>query len=255
MHESIHAAGGVIADSMGSGKTFMSILCILDAKKRGLGTALIITKSALRTQWALEAKKYVQPGYLKIRILDDDSGLSASDILEQDAVIVSYDTVLGQWKRRAQNSSPYFPLFSELFDLYEKPFSMVVLDECHVVKNAKSKTLQAIENLRYRSILLLSGSIAEDKWQDIYVPRRLCIPGVLRAMGLCVTISSVSEKRRQEEFNEWVSAYDGTSEASQEFHASYRLQRPLLAFIVCRPTSVVIRDEEHLELRVNCVGF
>lgn len=110
----------LIADEMGLGKTIQAIgILNLRASK----TALIVCPASLRLNWERELRKWlVEARTVKVVTKATD------DVSNADVVVVNYDRCKG----------------SVLAALMDRFFDVVVVDECHYLKNPKAKRTKAI---------------------------------------------------------------------------------------------------------------
>jgi SNF2 family DNA or RNA helicase len=122
--------------------------------------------------------------------------VTAADLAfgDWDFVICSYHFVLAQYRRLKQfnmfveavemngkdaakkqaklnrwpTERPTLSLFSDLYTLLNRPIRHLILDEVQVVKNIRGKLHEAVKQLPYASIIMLSGTIFHNRWQDIF---------------------------------------------------------------------------------------
>ena len=122
----VHIKGGILADSMGLGKSLSTLALIAAdleqaAKNRTVtGPTLIVMPTSLIPTWEKEIQGHLHPGSVRYCI-HHGSGRAKTSIgfLSFDIILTSYDIVSAEW--RGLDSGPK-PLF--LF-----PWYRVILDE------------------------------------------------------------------------------------------------------------------------------
>ncbi|KAF8318099.1 hypothetical protein DL93DRAFT_2054681, partial [Clavulina sp. PMI_390] len=99
--------GGLMADSMGLGKT-LSMISLIVATRKDLPkahsncTLIVAPVSVLRT-WDLQVKEHCAPGLLRVYTYHDKSrDIAASQLQKYDIVITSYSTVAGEYTAEGQ---------------------------------------------------------------------------------------------------------------------------------------------------------
>lgn len=155
--------GGVLADDMGLGKTLQALTHLLYEKQQGRidKPCLVVAPTSLMGNWRREAQKFTPD--LKVLTLHgaDRRGLF-DHIHEYDLVLTTYQLIL-----RDQ-------------DFYQNQmFYYVVLDEAQAIKNAKSKTSQAIFKLQAQHRLCLTGTPMENHLGEIWSMFHFLMSGYL----------------------------------------------------------------------------
>lgn len=155
--------GGILADDMGLGKTVQTITYLLSEKVAGHlnQPSLIIAPASLIYNWKLEFKRFapdllvdVVVGAKKERI-EQISKTSRADV-----VIVSYATL-------RQDVS----LFKK------QSYHSIILDEAQMIKNASTKTFQAIVSLTSNRKFALSGTPIENRLEELWAIFKFLMPG------------------------------------------------------------------------------
>jgi SWI/SNF-related matrix-associated actin-dependent regulator of chromatin subfamily A-like protein 1 len=109
----------LISDEMGLGKTIEAIMAIC-SNKLAADTALIVCNATPKRNWYKEIKKFAT--------IDKDVGIAEGGYFpDSDLVIINYDIV-----SRHRD------------EIYNRRFDMIVLDECHKIKNPKAARTRAI---------------------------------------------------------------------------------------------------------------
>ena len=141
----------IIADEMGLGKTLQAITTAI-AKKHIFGhkKTLIITPASLKVQWKQEIEKFTKENAL---IIEGSSPNRKQQYADEKHFfwIANYETVM-----RDRNL------------LSNADIDFLILDEAQRIKNFETKTASAVSRLRYKHVLVLTGTPIENKLIDIY---------------------------------------------------------------------------------------
>lgn len=163
-----------LCDDMGLGKTFQALAAIAIKNKERKETgdkvktiSLVICPSTLIHNWNNEIKKFFKEEDLKGAVYDEAMRtFSYKDISKLipkiDVLIISYEKI------RAH---------AEFFNKYK--FLFVVLDEAHLIKNAKSLTTQAIKTLKAERKLILTGTPLQNRVTELWSIFDFLMPGFL----------------------------------------------------------------------------
>ncbi|KAJ1610616.1 RAD54-like SWI/SNF2 ATPase [Cryptosporidium canis] len=166
--------GCILADDMGLGKTLQSITILWTLLNQGFDgkpsvrKAVVVCPASLVKNWASEIEKWLQ-GKCKctpVAERDREKVVSAFAGFKYDAtskiLIASYET---------------FRMHVE--QLEGVPIDLVICDEAHRLKNDKTKTAMAINNLPAKKRLLLSGTPIQNDLVEFYSLVSLANPQVL----------------------------------------------------------------------------
>ncbi|KAK9510618.1 hypothetical protein O3M35_005361 [Rhynocoris fuscipes] len=165
--------GGILADDMGLGKTLSMISLILHTledkhndkndsssdeessthRRINKGGTLVITPASVMGQWENEVKSKVKSGKMSCYIYHGPSRKKRSGIHTYDIVLSTYSTILNEYE-----DDP----------LMKIRWKRIVLDEAHMIRNAKSKTAQSIFNLKGGKRWALTGTPVQNKELDLY---------------------------------------------------------------------------------------
>jgi hypothetical protein len=158
--------GGILADSMGLGKTVETIACIIanppgpEDVKRGIGATLVVAPAGVLDQWHAEIEKHTEPDKLsRIMIYKSSSARSSVAALSaMDIVLCSYQEIMKQFPCSAGGElgdiarmAPVVWLRQSGLEpglLHQVDWYRIVLDEAHLIKNYNSKTSIACQNLK-----------------------------------------------------------------------------------------------------------
>jgi SNF2 family DNA or RNA helicase len=153
--------GGVLADDMGLGKTVQTLAHLQFEKEQGrLKTAsLIVAPTSLVTNWYEEAKRFTPD--LNVLIFHG-SDRHRDDFNDYDLVISTYGLV-----HRDQNR------------FLDYPFYYLILDEAQLIKNARTKTTQRVQQLQAQHRLCLTGTPLENNLGELWSLFHFLMPGLL----------------------------------------------------------------------------
>jgi len=151
----------ILGDEMGLGKTLQTIalLCHLKQTMRRSGPSLIVCPLSVLYSWCNELDKFAPSlKYCKLHAssaADRDNiitGLKVN-ILEYDAIITTYDMVKA-------HSLKHF--------ITTQYFNYVVLDEGHIIKNAKSEMSTAVRRIHSENRLVLTGTPLQNNLTELW---------------------------------------------------------------------------------------
>ncbi|MBE6185106.1 DEAD/DEAH box helicase [Heyndrickxia ginsengihumi] len=147
----------ILADEVGLGKTIEAGLILKEYMIRGLvKKVLILVPASLVSQWVNELnQKFHIPAV----------GQRKSYMWDQyDCIVSSMDTA----KR-----SPHREI------IYEQQYDLVIIDEAHKLKNAKTKNYEFVQNLKKKFCLLLTATPIQNRIDEIFHLVSLLKPGHL----------------------------------------------------------------------------
>lgn len=139
-------SGGILADDMGLGKTLQIISLILTG---GPGTTLIVAPVSVMSNWRHQIERHVKPECApSVFIYHGDKKMTAKELMKYDVVITSY----GKLARERDSNVPQVLLAQNI------QWRRVVLDEGHVIRNARTKVALAACALNAKSRWVLTGT-------------------------------------------------------------------------------------------------
>lgn len=151
--------GGVLADDMGLGKTVQALGVLLD---RGAGgPALVVAPTSVGDNWVRETERFAPSLNAKL-YRDSDRDKLIDSATDGDLIIVSYQLLQRDAKRFARRS-----------------WNTLVLDEAQFIKNAQTKTAQAVRAIEANWRIGLSGTPLENHLGELWSLFRTLSPGLL----------------------------------------------------------------------------
>ncbi|MEM9589465.1 MAG: SNF2-related protein, partial [Planctomycetota bacterium] len=151
--------GGVLADDMGLGKTVQTLGALVD--RGGDGPALIVAPTSVGDNWVRETQRFA-PELNPLLYRDSDREQLINQAGPNDLVIVSYQLL--------QRDAKLF---------MGREWNTLVLDEAQFIKNAQTKTAQAIRKIEADWRIGLSGTPLENHLGELWSLMRTLSPGLL----------------------------------------------------------------------------
>jgi SNF2 family DNA or RNA helicase len=154
--------GGCLADDMGLGKTVQTLALLAHEREENPGFAsLLVMPTSLIYNWELEAKKFTPE--LKILVY------SGSQRNKDPWKFRGYDVVL----------TSYGIVRMDIAQLNEFYFNYVILDESQAIKNPNSNIATAVNKLKSKRRLILTGTPVENGTMDLWSQMNFVNPGLL----------------------------------------------------------------------------
>ncbi|MDO9552572.1 DEAD/DEAH box helicase [Rhodonellum sp.] len=154
--------GGCLADDMGLGKTVQTLALLAHEKQRTSGaTSLLVMPTSLIYNWELEAKKFTPE--LKILVY------TGTQRLKDNSRFAKYDLVLTSYGITRMD-------LSLLQDFY---FNYIILDESQAIKNPGSIISKAVNELKCKHKLILTGTPVENGTMDLWSQMNFINNGLL----------------------------------------------------------------------------
>ncbi|RXH83789.1 hypothetical protein DVH24_009224 [Malus domestica] len=163
---------GILCDDMGLGKTLQALAIVASdivehqtLNDGNLPSSLIICPSTLVGHWAFEIEKYID---LSVISTLQYVGSAQERIAlrehfgKHNAIITSYDVVR-----------------KDIDYLGKLIWNYCILDEGHVIKNAKSKVTLSVKQLKAQHRLILSGTPIQNNVMDLWSLFDFVMPGFL----------------------------------------------------------------------------
>lgn len=168
--------GGLVADSMGFGKTIQMLSNVLDGRPSPASpnqTTLVVCPSSLCSQWLNEVRKHIEPGLLgEVIVYRSGNRTMTEDPLKTlskaGMVITSYSEVLRSYPHTKPPAELVTPELkrawweqhykNERGDLHRIFFRRIILDEAQQIKNPKSKISISCRGLIGKYKWMLTGT-------------------------------------------------------------------------------------------------
>ncbi|WP_306606436.1 DEAD/DEAH box helicase [Azonexus sp.] len=154
---------GILADDMGLGKTAQTLAHLLLEKEGGRldKPALIILPTSLIFNWKSEAARFAPD----LRVLS----LHGPERKSRFGEIDSHDVVL----------TTYPLLWRDADELMQHSYHLLILDEAQTVKNAQSRSAEAVRKIDTRHRLCLTGTPLENHLGELWSQFDFLLPGFL----------------------------------------------------------------------------
>ena len=154
--------GGCLADDMGLGKTVQILaFLLLQRKRKGENTNLVVLPTSLIFNWQQEIKKFAPS--LKVKVVyGNDRVKTAADFAKYEVIITSYGTLL-----------------SDIHYLKDFRFNYIVLDESQAIKNPDSQRYKSVRLLQSRNKIVMTGTPIENNTFDLFAQLSFANPGLL----------------------------------------------------------------------------
>jgi superfamily II DNA or RNA helicase len=154
---------GILADDMGLGKTAQTLAHLLLEKEQGRldKPALIILPTSLIFNWKSEAARFAPD----LRVLS----LHGPERKSRFAEITAHDVIL----------TTYPLLWRDADELMQHSYHLLILDEAQTVKNAQSRSAEAVRKIDARHRLCLTGTPLENHLGELWSQFDFLLPGFL----------------------------------------------------------------------------
>ncbi|CAI0433201.1 unnamed protein product [Linum tenue] len=164
---------GILCDDMGLGKTLQASAIVASdiAERRrtdngkAIQPSLIVCPSTLVGHWAFEIEKYIDVSLVSTLQYAGSAQerMSLRELFDKhNVVITSYDVI--------RKDIEYLGQFL---------WNYCILDEGHIIKNAKSKITASIKQLKAQHRLILSGTPIQNNIMDLWSLFDFLMPGFL----------------------------------------------------------------------------
>lgn len=161
--------GGILADDMGLGKTLQTIVLLETIKNKDVARrpSIIVCPASLLFNWENEIEKF--KAKLNVSCIygtKRERKESIKQVANYDVIVTTYD---------------YLRKDSALYQDYH--FNYIILDEAQYIKNAKTKTANAVKQLQGTNRLALSGTPIENNLAELWSIFDFLMPGYLYSYG------------------------------------------------------------------------
>jgi len=166
------ARGACLADDMGLGKTLQALVFML--ARASLGPTLVIAPTSVVANWTREAARFTPS-------LDVRRALQGATLDEALAGLGPHGVVVTTWDLLVRHErlmkAPATPDQPE-----GRPWTTVVLDEAHAMKNAATRRAQAARALDADFVLALTGTPVENRPLELWSLFSVVAPGLLGSL-------------------------------------------------------------------------
>jgi superfamily II DNA or RNA helicase len=151
--------GCILADDMGLGKTVQAIAVVLRLKDEGFLSegCMVVAPAALLENWERELQRFA-PGLCAGRYHGSGRSLDTA----ADVFLTTYQTA-------ARDAAK----------LSARHFSLLIVDEAHLMKNAATLGAKAVKSLKSTYRMALSGTPVENRLEDMRSLFDFVLPGYL----------------------------------------------------------------------------
>ncbi len=151
----------ILADEVGLGKTIEAGIVLSELRLRGLaGRVLVLTPAGLVGQWCEELeRKFALPCLIADRRFEAPSSEGNQSIVVASLAAARRERLLAE--------------------LTAPAWDLVIADEAHRLKNARSASARLARSLRTRYMLLLTATPIENRLSDLFQLVSLVRPGLL----------------------------------------------------------------------------
>ncbi|KAJ8060331.1 hypothetical protein OCU04_010665 [Sclerotinia nivalis] len=178
--------GGLLADSMGLGKTVQTLACMVgnpptkEDRERGVTATLIVVPSSVISQWLEEIETHVECKKVCPKFMQYKASMHIPDAVlkDLDIVVTSYTEVMKQFPfpdRKGREDIARFGYkkwwknaHEELGALHKINWRRVVLDEAHAIKNNSARTSLACQNLKSVYRWCLTGTPLLNRLEELF---------------------------------------------------------------------------------------
>ncbi|KAF2638353.1 hypothetical protein P280DRAFT_456301 [Massarina eburnea CBS 473.64] len=176
--------GGILADEMGLGKTVEALSLMLANPSRDptCKTTLIVAPVALIRQWEKEIERHVKPHH-RLKVYNchqaGKRGASFDKLRTYDVVMTTYGTLASEFKQkdnrqnqedRANELQPSKRRAAQTLPMLgtQSKWYRVILDEAQYIKNRKTWSSRAADNLVSQYRWCLTGTPMQNNVEELY---------------------------------------------------------------------------------------
>ncbi|MDP3540132.1 MAG: DEAD/DEAH box helicase [Azonexus sp.] len=154
---------GILADDMGLGKTAQTLAHLLLEKEGGRldKPALIVLPTSLIFNWKNEAARFA-PSLTVLSLHGPERKTRFGEIPSHDVILTTYPL-----------------LWRDAEELMQHSYHLLILDEAQTVKNAQSRSAEAVRKVDTRHRLCLTGTPLENHLGELWSQFDFLLPGFL----------------------------------------------------------------------------
>jgi DNA repair protein RAD16 len=159
--------GGILADSMGMGKTLQTIALI--ASQPVYGPTLVICPVVALYQWRDEIAKYTPPDHLKIMLFyGNQRANDVDEICKYDIVLTTYAVVESCFRKERTGFTRKGGKVFEDSTVHKITWGRIILDEAHSIKDRSCSTARSVFALKGSKKWSLSGTPLQNRVGELY---------------------------------------------------------------------------------------
>jgi SNF2 family DNA or RNA helicase len=172
--------GGILADSMGLGKTVMLLALVQSSKQQdkedqmdcegdysGNTNTLIVTPLSLLFQWQQEIESKTNLSY-HVHYGDSKRQSLGSALDVVDIVLTTYGSLQAELQQQRQIANRGGSIQTNKSLLLSRKWKRVILDECHAMKNPGTCAAKACYAINAERRWCVSGTIIQNSLEDVY---------------------------------------------------------------------------------------
>jgi SNF2 family DNA or RNA helicase len=155
---------GILADDMGLGKTAQVLAHLLIEQQAGRlqgAPALVVLPTSLIANWQAEAAR-VAPALRVLTLHGPQRADRLPELARHDVVLTTYPL-----------------LWRDIEQIQPHAFHLLILDEAQTVKNAASRSADAVRRVRARHRLCMTGTPLENHLGELWAQFDFLMPGFL----------------------------------------------------------------------------
>lgn len=154
--------GACLADDMGLGKTVQILAFLATQKAKGISSpTLLVLPTTLIFNWKHEIQQFL-PSFNTLILEGPNRSAIAERFEGLDIVLISYHNLL-----------------TDINQLKKLRFNYVILDESQHIKNPDSQRYKAVNLLKSRNRIILTGTPIENNTMDLFSQLSFTVPGLL----------------------------------------------------------------------------
>jgi len=171
-----NGCGCILADDMGLGKTLQSITLLYTVLRQGLTSeesiakrVIVVTPTSLVRNWDNEIEKWLKGRVRCLALAESSKSENEKRIRaftstrQYDVLVISYDT---------------FRINASMFT-GDSACDLLICDEAHRLKNDQTQTSIALDKLKTKRRILLSGTPMQNDLEEFFAMVNFCNPEVL----------------------------------------------------------------------------
>ena len=137
------APGGILSLDLGLGKTLMTMAVM---SSNPVPKTLVIAPANLVAQWTSEFEKFTNCAPFVVDATSSNKGLVTTEILDAHAVVLTSLSTFSSMSNTIDNV------------LLSYSFDRIVIDECHLIRNKKTKSYKLVRRLESNIKWALTGT-------------------------------------------------------------------------------------------------